>query len=102
MLINVADVVDGTLVSAITATGRILIGSASGLRARRSAADLDIARWFDTYRLTGDGPPLQEDLHPLAITQIRTALRRDEVQAVLQELLAARLTEAAEADVTRI
>ena len=77
-------------------------GSASSLRSRRSAADLDIARWFDTYRLTGDGPRFQEDLRPIAATQIRTALRREEVQAVLQELLAARLTDAAEADVTRI
>jgi len=57
MLINTTDVVDGALVSAIAATGRMLAGSASSLRSRRSAADLDIARWFDTYRLAGDGPP---------------------------------------------
>jgi hypothetical protein len=102
MLINTTDVVDGTLVSAIAATGRMLAGSASGLGSGRSAADLDIARWFDTYQLTRDGPLAPEDLMPLTATQIRDAVRQDDVQAVLQELLAARLTDAPEADVTRI
>jgi NACHT domain len=76
----------------------MIVGSASNMRSRRSAEDLDIARWFDTYKITGDGPDL---LDPDA-DQINTALRRDEAQAVLQELLAARLTDASEADISRI
>jgi len=63
MLINTTDVVDGALVSAIAATGRTLAGSASSLRSRRSAADLDIARWFDHLpprRGRSSGPMLKD------------------------------------------
>jgi hypothetical protein len=101
MLINPGDIIDGALVSAIAATGRMLVGQASSLRSHRSAADMDIARWFDTYQLTGNSSDLPEDLRRMA-PGIETALRRDEAQAVLQELLAARLTDAPEADVARI
>jgi hypothetical protein len=38
------EIVNGVLVNAISATGRMLVGSALGMRSRRSAADLDIAR----------------------------------------------------------
>jgi hypothetical protein len=91
------EIVNGVLVNAISATGRMLVGPALGMRSRRSAADLDIARWFDTYQLTGDGP----DLAVPDADQIETVLRRDEAQAVLQELLAARLTDAPEADISQ-
>lgn len=102
MAIIPSEIVNGVLVSVISATGRMLVGSASGLRSRRAAADLDIARWFDTYQLTGDGPFLAQDLSPDATEQIQAALGRDEAQAVLQELLAARLTDAPEIDISRI
>jgi hypothetical protein len=91
------EIVNGVLVNAISATGRMLVGPALGMRSRRSAADLDIASWFDTYQLTGDGP----DLAVPDADQIETVLRRDEAQAVLQELLAARLTDAPEADISQ-
>ncbi len=76
-----SDIVHGVLTNAISATARMLVGSASSVRLRRSAADLDIARWFDTYQLTGAGP----DLPASDPDQIETALRRDETQAILQE-----------------
>ena len=92
------DIVNGLLVNAISATGRMIVGSVSSIRSRRSAADLNIARWFDTYELTGDS----SDLPDPAAAQIVTELRDDEAQAVLQELLAARLTDAPEAEISRI
>lgn len=50
------------------------------------------ARWFETYRLTTLDPPI-------ALTQrLADVLRGEEVQAALHELLAARLTDAPEAD----
>jgi len=92
------DILHGLLVNAISATGRMIVGSASNMRSHRSADELDIARWFDTYQITGDGPDLPE---PDA-NQIKAVLRSDEAQAVLQELLAARLTDAPETDIPRI
>lgn len=92
----------GLLVNAISATGRILAGPLPRLvRGRRSGGEVDIARWFDTYQLTGSGPELP-DMSPAAEEELATVLRDDDVQAVLQELLAARLTDAPEADITRI
>src|SRR5437773_5026568 len=95
------EVVNGVLINAISAAGRILVGSVSGLRSRRAATDLDIARWFDTYQLTADGHAMAQDLSPEAVGQVEAALGRDEIQAVLQELLAARLTDAPETDISR-
>jgi NACHT domain len=92
----------GLLVNAISATGRILAGPLPRLvRSRRSGDEIDIARWFDTYELTDRGPELP-DMSPAAEEELATVLRGDDVQAVLQELLAARLTDAPEADITRI
>ena len=90
----------GLLVNAISATGRILGNSLPGIRTRRTG-DASIARWFDTYRLTGSGPELP-DMSPAAQEELIGVLRSDDVQTVLQELLAARLTDAPEADVTAI
>ncbi len=91
----------GLLVNAISGTGRILAGSASSLRRRRGAADLDIARWFDSAAITGNGPALP-DLPAEATERLAELLRSDEAQAVVQVLLAARLTDASEAEVARI
>jgi NACHT domain len=92
------EIVNGVLVNVISATGRMIVGSASSIRSRRSTADLDIARWFDTYQLTGEGPDFPA---PIA-AQIERGLRRDDTQAVLQELLAARLTDIPEVEISRI
>jgi hypothetical protein len=97
----ISDVVAGVLVDAIAAVGRQLSANAVVLANRRRGKDLLIARWFDTYRLTAD-PPVFPDLPAGSADRLATFLRADDVQAVLHELLAARLTDAPEADVERI
>lgn len=97
MLINIDEVATGVLVNVITSAGRLLTRP----RTRRLAADLAIAQWFDTYELTGEGPRLPR-LHDAARLELANILRSDEAQAVMQELLAARLTDAPEADVMQI
>ncbi len=95
------EVVTGVLVDAIAATGRRLAAAAGARRGRRAAEDVAIARWFDTYRLTErvlEIPEIsQADAERLAAT-----LSSDDVQAVLHELLAVRLTDAPETDVERV
>jgi hypothetical protein len=97
----ISDVVAGVLVEAIGAAGRRLGAAAVAVANRRRGGDLEIARWFDTYRLTSD-PPELPDLSPDLSEQLAGFLRSNEVQAVLHELLAARLTDAPETDVERI
>jgi hypothetical protein len=97
MLINLGDVIDGALVNAIALAGRKLSMAVGGLRGRRRADDASVARWFETYSLTGtplDLPGLSEDL----AQRLAVVLGGDESQAALQELLAARLTDAPETD----
>jgi hypothetical protein len=97
-----SEVIAGVLVEVITGTGRRL--GATFLAAsdrRRHGADLAIARWFDTYRLTGEPPDLP-NLSDTMEERLVKILRGYEVQAVLHELLAARLTDAPEADVELI
>ena len=99
MLINIADVVDGALVSAIAVAGRRISVAVDGLRGRRRVSDLSAARWFETYRMTSEAPGLPE--LPAALTErLAELLRGEEAQAALHELLAARLTDAPEADAT--
>jgi hypothetical protein len=92
----VHEIATEALVDAIVTTGRRLGGSV--LRGRRSAEESAIIRWFDTYRLVEEAPELPE-LPDLPSPEV---LRGDEVQAVLHELLAVRLTDAPEADVARV
>src|SRR5690242_1588410 len=95
MLINITDIVDGALVNAIAVVGRRLSTAVDGVYGRRSASDLMIARWFETYRLTGEMPALPE--MSSALTQhLAEALRSNEIQAALHELLATRLSDAPE------
>jgi hypothetical protein len=97
MLISIGEIVDGALINAIALTGRRISVAVSGLHGRRRAEDLSVARWFETYRLTGVTPDLPE-LSPALTQRLAEVLRSDEVQAALQELLAARLTDAPETD----
>ncbi|MDN3352035.1 NACHT domain-containing protein [Actinomadura sp. DC4] len=83
------------LADVIAATGRRIGVSASALRAGRSE-DLAVARWFDTYRLTENLPGLPSD------EALGALLQGDELQAAVHELLAARLTDAPEADLARV
>lgn len=97
MLINIGDVADGVLVNAIALAGRRIGAAAGGRPGRRRADDLTAARWFETYRLTSRAPDLP-DLSPALAERLAAILRGDEVQAALQVLLAARLTDAPETD----
>lgn len=87
------------LASVLTAAGRWLRLSLASPRGRRRA-DFDTARWLDTYALTdralpslSGGPPADE---------LVLFLRGNAIQAILQELLAARLTGAPEAESERL
>jgi len=107
VLINPADVAavaDGVLVNAVWAVGQM---AARPRESRRAAAGLDTVAWADTERLirgaladvatSREFPALSEqDAAELAV-----ALRCHEVQGALQALLAARLTDAPEADAAK-
>ncbi len=92
--INIGDVVDGALVNAIALAGRRISMTASGLR-RRGADDISTARWFETYKLTAT-PPALPGLSDDLTRRLAGVLGGVEFQAALQELLAARLTNAPE------
>jgi len=96
VLINIGDIADGALVNAIALLGRRISAALAKPRGR-GAEDLDVARWFETYRLTGEVPDLP-DLSPALRDRLAAIVNGDEIQAALQELLAARLTDAPEAD----
>jgi hypothetical protein len=100
-LTMIDEVAAGVLTDAITATARLLAASLLRSGRRRTAEDLAVARWFDTYRLSERVLALPE-LSSVESEQLADVLRRDEIQAVLQELLAARLTDAPEEDANRI
>jgi len=97
----ISEIVTGVLVNAITATGHRLGTAVLAVPSRKVTEDLAVARWFDTYRLTGD-PPELHGLSAAMTDRLAIRLQGNEVQAVLYELLAARLTDAPEADVDRI
>ena len=97
----ISEIVAGVLVDVITSTGRRLGASAVALGDRRLGKDLEIARWFDTYQLVGD-PPRFPDLSPELSERLARFLRGNDAQAALHELLAARLSDAPEADVERV
>ena len=99
MLIIPNEVVTGAVVNAIAVTGR-RIGAALGKPRGRRAEDLDIAQWFETFRLTAVVPDLP-DLAPALRDRLAAILEGDEIQAALQELLAARLTDAPDTDAAR-
>lgn len=97
----ISEIVAGVLVNAITATGQRLGTAVLAAPSRKGAEDLAVARWFDTYRLTGE-PPELPGLSAAMTDRLGVRLQGNEIQAVLHELLAARLTDAPEADVDRI
>jgi len=88
------------LVNAITATAGWLKAAASSPRGRQ-AETLSVARWFETYRLT-ERVPVLPDLSGELASRLASVLRGDEIQAAVQELLAARLTDAPEDDARRV
>jgi len=99
VLIVPDEVVTGAAVNAIAVTGRRICAALAKAR-RRPANDLEIAQLFETYRLTESVPDLP-GLTPVLRDKLAAILGGDEIQAALQELLAARLTDAPEADAAR-
>ena len=97
----ISEIVAGVLVNVITGTGRRLGTAVLAVSGRKGGEDLAVAHWFDTYRLTGE-PPALRGLSAAMTDRLAIRLQGNEIQAVLYELLAARLTDAPEADVERI
>jgi hypothetical protein len=98
MLISPDEVVTGVLVNAIAVVGRQISKAASGLR--KPDEVLLTARWFETFRLTG-APPDLPGLSSASGERLAAVLGAAEIQAALQALLAARLTDAPEIDASR-
>ena len=101
MLIVWPDVVDGLLVNAAWAVTGML---AKTRYSRRTSTALDLAGWADTEALIKSGLPGVRlelpELSELDAAELAAALERHEVHGALQALLAARLTDAPEADAT--
>src|SRR5882724_12105326 len=97
------DVITGVLVEVIVATGRRLgaVAKAAAAMSHKGSDDLSIARWFDTYQLVA-APPELLGLTAAQADQLAECLQGNEAQAILHELLAARLTDAPEADADRL
>jgi hypothetical protein len=100
MVINLDEVVTGALVNAISWAGRRISAAVGPIHGRRRGQDIAVARWFETFELVGEIPSLPT-LAPESEAQLVETLRGDEIQAALQELLAARLTDAPERDAAR-
>jgi hypothetical protein len=102
VIINVVDVADGVLVNAVSAALRMV---SLPRTSRRSADELSIAGWADIDMLIeGSLPGATVKLGGLSdeeVAQLEAVLKRDEVQAALQSLLAARLTDAPETYATK-
>lgn len=97
----IREVVAGVLAEVITDAGRRIGIATSAMHGRRYAQDSAIVRWFDTYQLTDRILELP-DLSPQGDEWLTAQLNSDEVQALLHELLAARLTKAPSADIERL
>ena len=87
------------LATVVTFAGRRL-GLALASPRGRKRADIDLARWLDTNSLSdvtlpalSGGPPVEE---------VAAFLRENATQAILHELLAARLTGASETETERL
>ncbi|MEU6377073.1 NACHT domain-containing protein [Streptomyces sp. NPDC046909] len=92
-----AEVAAGVLVEAIAGTARWLRRES----ARGDSAEQALIRWFDTYELTPpeSGPTLPDGVPEEPVAEF---FRGDDSQAVLHELLAARLTDAPESVIAQL
>ncbi len=102
MLVNLQDVVDGALANSLSAMAGMLVRPRAS---RRTGAELDLAVWMDTDALAGNElPGARLELPEMSdedAADLEAAFKRHEVQGALQALLAARLTDAPEADAAR-
>ena len=92
--------ISGTLVQVIVSMGRWLAVAATSPRGKIKH-DAEIAKWFDTYKLT-ESPPEFPELTSETSEALGDALQSNQVQASLHELLAVRLTDAPEVDVESV
>ncbi|HEU5331378.1 MAG TPA: NACHT domain-containing protein [Actinocrinis sp.] len=95
------------LADVLSATARQLGILRRRIGERRRSADLDLATWFDAYKLTDElSPEFAARLHALLPNVDADAfverLKSDRSHAVLHELLAARLTDAPERQLLRL
>lgn len=90
----IAEVISGSLVSAIATTGRWAVGELAAPHGERSKKDTEIISWFDNYQLSDRRPDLSNLPRDLTEEAFSQAIESNEVQASLQELIAARLTDA--------
>jgi hypothetical protein len=100
------EVAGGLIVETVALMGRRLAVAVHGA-GRPSKQDLEIVRWFDTYQLVDTGPPIPLPPPPKGFGSISKEwvakqLRCPTVHAILQELLAMRLTDAPETEVKRL
>ena len=98
-MINIGDVETEILINAITTAGGWLATAARAPRGRK-AKDLSVARWFETYKLT-ESPPTLDSISSSDTDRVASVLHGPDIQAALQELLSARLTNAPDNDANR-
>ena len=99
-MIPVQEVVTGLVVDAIAALGRQARTALTPISGRRKKADLDLAASFNSYALLDRTLP---DLPPeVDGDELLAHLRGNEVQALVQELMAVRLSDAPELTAQRL
>jgi NACHT domain len=99
-MIPVEEVITGLLVGAIAALGRQARTAFTPITGRRQRDDLDAAIFFNSYELLDrafPAPPPGVDEN-----ELMAHLRGNEVQALIQELLAVRLSDGPELTVERL
>jgi hypothetical protein len=96
------EVATGVLVDVVVSVAKQVGRAANWLGGRRYQRDLEIAKWFDTYRLDVipvEALELSDEVTAEALAEL---MHGNEFHAVIQELLAARLTDAPEAQAINI
>jgi len=96
-----ASVATGVLVDVISTTGRWIATELSVAKGQKNR-DLNIATWFDTYTLSDSLPALPNLPAGIQEEHLRRMLRGDDVQAIIHELLAVRLSDAPETEADRL
>jgi NACHT domain len=97
--IIVDETVAELLAATVVAAGRRLELALASPKGRKQA-DIEVARWFDTYTITDQVPSCLSGW--LTYDAQAAFLRENAVQAIVYELLAARLTDAPEAEIERL
>ncbi len=96
------EVLAETLSNAIAVAGRWIVTAVNSPHYRRRKQDADIAEWFDTYKLSASSATSIELPSDINVEEVRLAVESNEVQAILLELLCARITSAPETDIASI